>query len=66
MPLVEPMQASAMKLDSEEGTYAEIAALIEDMEGVLEHGLLLNTVTEALVVGPDGPETLRKVRLTPV
>ena len=50
-----------MTLDSKEAAYKEIVAVIEGLEGVLEHGLLLDTVTEALVVGPDGPQTLRKV-----
>lgn len=63
VPLVEPMQESAMRLDGEEAPYEEIAAAIEGVEGVLAQGLLLHTVTEALVVGPDGPQTLRKVRL---
>lgn len=61
VPLVEPMQESAMKLDSEEAAYEDIAAIIEDLEGVLEHGMLLNVVTEAVVVGIDGPVTLTKV-----
>ena len=50
-----------MKLDSEEAAYEDIAAIIEDLEGVLEHGMLLNIVTEAVVVGIDGPVTLTKV-----
>ena len=62
VPLVEPMQESAMRLDSEEAPYEEIAAAIQGVEGVLAHGLLLDTVTEALVVGPDGPQTLNRVR----
>ena len=61
VPLVEPMQESAMKLDSEEAAYEDIAAIIEDLEGVLEHGMLLDVVTEAVVVGIDGPVTLTKV-----
>ena len=52
-----------MRLDSEEAPYEDIAAAIEGVPGVLAHGLLLETVTEALVVGPDGPRTLKKVRV---
>ena len=62
VPLVEPMQESALRLDGEEVPYDEIAQAIEGVQGVLAHGLLLNVVMEALVVGPDGPQTLSRVR----
>ena len=54
-----------MKLEGREAPYEAIAAAIEGVEGVLAHGLLLNTVSEVVLAGPDGPETLRKVGDTP-
>ena len=51
-----------MKLQDEEVPYSEIADQILGVDGVMCCGLLPDgMVSEVLIVGPDGPQTLRKV-----
>ena len=65
VPLVEPMQEAGMKLEGEEAAYDDIAEQIQGVDGVVCCGLLPGgIVSEVLVVGPDGPQTLRKVPVT--
>jgi len=62
VPLVEPAQEAGMKLQDEEVPYSEIAEQILGVDGVMCCGLLPDgMVSEVLIVGPDGPQTLRKV-----
>ena len=67
VPLVEPTQEAGMKLQDEEVPYSEIAEQILGVDGVMCCGLLPDgMVSEVLIVGPDGPQTLRKVRKSSV
>ena len=62
VPLVEPPQEAGMKLQDEEVPYDNIAEQILGVNGVVCCGLLPGgMVSEALIVGSDGPQTLRKV-----
>jgi hypothetical protein len=62
VPLVEPMQEAGMKLQGEEAPYDDIVEQIMGVDGVVCCGLLPGgVVSEVLVAGPDGPQTLRKV-----
>ncbi|KAK9809023.1 hypothetical protein WJX72_008086 [[Myrmecia] bisecta] len=50
--------AGRMTLDGREVPYSQLAAALEDIPGVVTHGLLAQGLTAAVIAAPEGPVTL--------
>jgi hypothetical protein len=50
-------------LDGSLVAYQEIAAAIEEIPGVVAHGLVLHPRVIAVVAGPSGPQIFKPVRI---
>lgn len=60
-PLVEPQEDMPLMYMGEKVPYDELAGHIQGVPGVLDHGLLLGVVSEAVVATEKGPQTVRRV-----
>lgn len=48
-----------LRLFGEETSYQEIARHIEEVPGVVAHGLMVDVATAVVVADPDGPQLLQ-------
>lgn len=58
--MTDPQEDTPLMYMGERVPYHELADHIQGVQGVIAHGLLLDVVSEAVVVTETGPQTLRK------